>query len=481
MADLEKNLEQAIEEAMQPDSKAEKGDSKPVKQGSSDAAKIESGKGEVVKPEENPVDKAVASVKSAEKGTKEVSGDAQQKGESSPEPMQKLKKVSEDDTKEMSGPSKMNVIKAMVNKMKDMSKKELSAMYNSMSKDEVEDSEKVDESLTKAEIARNIVEMLKGMDEDVVAEAWASLEEEQDPKDPKKKLHAKYEEEKPKKKDDEEEVAEEDDKEDDDEDEDDEEDVKESNEVESDLVEMEIEDDLEKISEALELSEENADKARNIFKAAVSSKVSEIKEQLESEYSENLKTSIENVKGDLAEAVDKYLSYCAEEWTKENELAIERGLRSEMTDNFIDGLKTLFVEHYVEVPEDKYDVIDELANRLDEMEEKLDSEVHKNMEIVEENESLKRQNVVREACLDLSESQKEKMISLSEGVDYKDTEDFSDKVSELKEAYFPSDEVIAEDTIVEEGTGEFSDEGETVLNPDMNRYSDAISKLKPLG
>ena len=366
--------------------------------------------------------------------------------------------------------SKMNVIKAMVNKMKDMSKKELSAMYNSMHKDEVEDSEEVDESLTKAEIARNIVEMLKGMDEEAVNEFASSLQEEEMPK---------------KKKDDEdeeEEVAEEDDKEDEDEDEDDEEkEVKESNKVESDLVEMEIEDDLEKISEALELSEENADKARNIFKAAVTSKVSEIKEQLESEYSENLKTSIENVKGDLAEAVDKYLTYCAEEWTKENELAIERGLRSEMTDNFIEGLKTLFVEHYVEVPEDKYDVIDELANRLDEMEEKLDGEVHKNMEIVEENESLKRQNVVREACLDLSESQKEKMISLSEGVDYKDTEDFSDKVSELKEAYFPSDEVIAEETVVEEGTGEFSNEEETVLNPEMTRYSSAISKLKPLG
>ena len=468
MADLEKNLEQAIEEAMQPDSKAEKGDSKPVKQGSSDAAKIEGGKGEVVKPEENPVDKAVASIKSAEKGTKEVSGDPQQKGEAPAEKQPKLKKVSEDDVKEEQKPSKMNVIKAMVNKMKDMSKKELSAMYNSMSKDEVEDSEEVDESLTKAEIARNIVEMLKSMDEEAVNEFASNLQEE----------------EKPKKKDDEddeEEVAEEDDKEDEDEDEDDEKDVKESNKVESDLVEMEIEDDLEKISEALELSEENSEKARTIFKAAVSSKVSEIKEQLESEYSENLKTSIENVKGDLAEAVDKYLSYCAEEWTKENELAIERGLRSEMTDNFIDGLKTLFVEHYVEVPEDKYDVIDELANRLDEMEEKLDGEVHKNMEIVEENESLKRQNVVREACLDLSESQKEKMISLSEGVDYKDTEDFAEKVSELKEAYFPSDEVIAEETVVEEGTGEFSSEEETVLNPEMTRYSSAISKLKPLG
>lgn len=466
MADLEKNLEQAIEEALQPDSKAEKGDSKPVKQGSSDAAKIESGKGEVVKPEENPVDKAVASVKSAEKGTKEVSGDPQQKGEAAPEKQPKLKKVSEDDVKEEQKPSKMDVIKAAVNKMKDMSKDELQAMYNSMSKkDDVEDSEEVDESLTKAEIARNIVEMLKGMDEESVQDFTNSLNEEDDKEEDEDE--------------DEKEVKEEDEK-DEDEDEDDEEEVKESK-VESDLIEMEIEDDLEAISEALELSEENADKARTIFKAAVSSKVSEIKEQLDNEYSNNLKTSVEKVKGDLAEAVDKYLSYCAEEWTKENELAIERGLRSEMTDNFIEGLKTLFVEHYVEVPEDKYDVIDELANRLDEMEEKLDGEVHKNMEIVEENESLKRQNVVREACVDLSESQKEKMISLSEGVDYKDSEDFAEKVSELKEAYFPSDEVIAEETVVEEGTGEFSTESESVIDPTMNQYSNAISKLKPLG
>ena len=466
MADLEKNLEQAIEEALQPDSKAEKGDSKPVKQGSSDAAKIEGGKGEVVKPEENPVDKAVASVKSAEKGTKEVSGDPQQKGEAAPEKQPKLKKVSEDDVKEEQKPSKMDVIKAAVNKMKDMSKDELQAMYNSMSKkDDVEDSEEVDESLTKAEIARNIVEMLKGMDEESVQDFTNSLNEEDDKEEDEDE--------------DEKEVKEEDEK-DEDEDEDDEEEVKESK-VESDLIEMEIEDDLEAISEALELSEENADKARTIFKAAVSSKVSEIKEQLDNEYSNNLKTSVEKVKGDLAEAVDKYLSYCAEEWTKENELAIERGLRSEMTDNFIEGLKTLFVEHYVEVPEDKYDVIDELANRLDEMEEKLDGEVHKNMEIVEENESLKRQNVVREACVDLSESQKEKMISLSEGVDYKDSEDFAEKVSELKEAYFPSDEVIAEETVVEEGTGEFSTESESVIDPTMNQYSNAISKLKPLG
>ena len=465
MADLEKNLEQAIEEAMQPDSKAEKGDSKPVKQGSSDAAKIESGKGEVVKPEENPVDKAVASVKSAEKGTKEVSGDAQQKGEAPAEPQVKLKKVSEEEDSEDEKPSKMEMIKAMVNNMKGMDKEKLMAMYKEMSNDD----EEMDESLTKAEIARNIVELMKKKDDEEVEEGYLKSMKMDDKK-----------------------LKEEEDSEDEDEKEDEDEDQKEMMmkkskkeevEVESDLVEMEVEDDLEKISEALELSEENQEKARTIFKACVSSKVSEIKEQLESDFEENLKTSVEQVKGDLAEAVDKYLTYCAEEWTKENELAIERGLRSEMTENFIEGLKTLFVEHYVDVPEDKYDVIDELANRLDEMEEKLDSEVHKNMEIVEENDSLKRQNVVREACLDLSESQQEKMVSLSEGVDFVDQEDFAEKVSELKEAYFPTSDsdTISEETVVEEGTGDFASDEETVLSSDIARYSEAISKLKPLG
>lgn len=455
MADLEKNLHEAIDEVLSeaPDSKAEKGDSKPVKQGSSDAASIESGKGEVVKPEENPVDKAVDSVKAAEKSVKPVS-DAQTKGADKAEPQQKLKKVSEEEESEDEKPSKMEMIKAMVNAMKDMDKESLQAMYNKIDA-EVE----VDESLSKAEIARSIVELMKKKDEDEVEESYNDLKASMKKKD---------------------EVEEE---EDEDEDKKDEKEVEESAKVESDLVEMEVEDDLEKISEALELSEENQEKARTIFKAAVSSKVEEIKEQLSKDHEESLKSSIEKVKDDLAEAVDKYLSYCAEEWTKENELAIERGLRSEMTDNFIEGLKTLFVEHYVEVPEDKYNVMDELANRLDEMEDKLDSEVSRNMELSEENDQLKRDNVVREACKDLSESQQEKLVSLSRGVDFKDTEDFAEKVSELKEAYFPVEgETIAEETVVEEGTGSFEVEGqEKVISPDMTMYSSAISKLKPLG
>ena len=450
MAELETNLDtveetvDALEEGQQPNAKAEDGDKKPVKQGSSDAEKIESGKGDVVKPEENPVDKAVASVKAAEKAPSNE-GDPQKKGADKPEKMEKIKEGEEDSKKDVATASKMENIKAIVNNMKEMTKEELQKTFGDISEDEV------DETLTKAEVARKIVETLKSMDEAQVAKFAEKYEDEEEEEHEEEVKEESVDEET-------------------------------SAALESSLVEIEVEDDLSAISEALDLSEENQEKAKTIFKAAVTSKVTEIKEQLESQYSEELKTSVEKVKGDLAEAVDKYLTYCADEWTKENELAIERGLRSEMTENFIEGLKTLFVEHYVDVPEDKYNVIDELANRLDEMEEKLDSEVSKNMEIVEENDQLKRSNVIREACKDLSESQKEKMESLSNGVDFKDIEDFQEKVQEIKEAYFPVEgESISEDTIIEEGTGEISEDKEPVLDPSIARYSEALSKLKPLG
>jgi len=446
MAELENNLEateEVVAEAQQPDSKAEKGDKVAPKQGSSDAESIDSGKAPVVKPEENPVDKAVDAIHKAEDETKPVK-DAVNKQAA---PAEKGEKLKEDEDSDEVKLSKMESIKAVVNTMKDMTKEELQKSFGEISEEEV------DESLTKAEVARKIVETLKSMDEADVAkfaEGWMKKGEEEEEEEVKK-----------------EEVEE----------------STESSEVESSLVEIELEDDLNAISEALELSEENAEKARTIFKAAVTSKVAEIKEELESQYSEELKTSVEQVKADLSEAVDKYLSYCAEEWTKENELAIERGLRSEMTENFIEGLKTLFVEHYVDVPEDKYDVMDELANRLDEMEAKLDSEVSKNMEITEELDSLKRGNIVRQAGEDLTESQKEKLESLAEGVDFKDAEDFQEKISEIKEAYFPAEgsETIAEETVVEEGTGEFSSDEETFTTPEMKQYLTAINKLKPLG
>jgi hypothetical protein len=446
MAELENNLE-SIEEVKQPHDGAEKGDTKPVKQGSSDAESIESGKVEVVKPEENPVDKAVDSVKKAE-NVKSVSGDAQQKNAGKADSQPKLKKVSEDEEeskKDEVKSSKMESIKAIVNNMKEMTKEEIQSVLGTISEEEV------DESLTKAEVARKVVESLKSMTEEEVAETYGKMSKKKD-EEVEEEVEVEVDEEV-------------------------------STELESSLVEIEIDDDLSKISESLDLSEENAEKAKTIFKAAVTSKVAEIKEELESQYSEELKTSVEKVKTDLSEGVDKYLTYCAEEWTKENELAIERGLRSEMTENFIEGLKTLFVEHYVDVPEDKYDVIDELANRLDEMEQKLDGEVNRNMDITEELDTLKRANVITKACEDLTESQTEKLVSLAEGVDFKDAEDFAEKVSEVKNAYFPVDgEKLIEDTVVEEGTGVISEESdEPTLAPEIATYANALSKLKPLG
>ena len=460
MSDLDNQVENTEELVVEkaPTDGAEKGDKSAHKQGSSSEEKIESGKAEVVKPEENPVDKAVASVKAAEKGTKPVSdavNKGAEKGDSKADKLKEDEDSNTEDTIVEKGASKMELIKAAVDSMKGLNKEELNKLFASLSEDEV------DESLTKAEIARNIVEALKAL----------SLEEVQ-----KLVKEMGYEDE---------EDMEDDDDEDEDEDEEHESVKKEEaeTEVESSLVEIEIDDDLSKISESLELSEENAEKAKTIFKAAVNSKVEEAKAQLEEHYQSELKSQVETIKEELTSSVDKYLTYCAEEWTKENELAIERGLRSEMTENFIEGLKKLFVEHYVEVPEDKYDVMDELANRLDEMESKLDAEVSKNMEITEELGSLKRQNVVTKACEDLSESQKEKMVSLSNGVDFTDEADFEEKVAEIKEAYFGVEsETIAEETVQEEGTGEFEVEGqEKVLDPSIARYSEALSKLKPLG
>ena len=441
MAELENNLEtvdetvETVLEEGQPDAKAEKGDKKPVKQGSSDAESIEAGKAEVVPVETNPVDKAVKAVKDAEKKVPSNEGDPQKKGAGKAEKQEKIK----EDAK----PSKMESIKAIVNNMKEMTKEELQKVLSTISESEE------DESLTKAEVARAVVESLKTMDEDKVGEILESMSEEVT-----------------------EEVTEEDA-------------VAEevSADVESSLVEIEIDDDLSAISEALDLSEENSEKAKTIFKAAVQSKVQEVKEELDAKYQEELKTTVETVKADLSEGVDKYLTYCAEEWTKENELAIERGLRSEMTENFIEGLKTLFVEHYVDVPEDKYDVIDELANRLEEMEAKLDGEVSNNMAITEELDTLKRGNVVSEASSDLTDTQKEKLSSLAEGVDFKDEADFAEKIAELKEAYFKVDgEKVEAETNIVEGANEFEvEETEKVVDPTMEKYSSAITKLNPIG
>jgi hypothetical protein len=441
---------------------AEKGDKSAPKQGSSDAEKIEKGKGDVVTPDENPVDKAVASVKKASdnKVAPKRKGDL----DGGDKVADKVKEDvdTDEDTSIEEGYSKVEMIKAMVNKCKDMDKEQLQAAFDKMVGKKDDDEEEVEESFeTRAEIIRAIAEHLKYADEETVAEHFDLVVNE-----------AK--------------VKEEEDEDDDEEDEDDEEmDEEVQKELEDAIAEVEVNEDVEALANSLNLSEENKAKAQTIFESAVAVKVDTIKKQLEKQYSNEHQTAVEESKSALSEQVDKYLTYVAEEWVKENELAIERGLKSEMTENFINGLKALFVEHYVEVPEEKYDVMDELANRLDEMEDKLNSEVERNMKLQEEIDGFQRESVVNEACADLSEAQKEKLLSLSEKVDFQDKEDFGNKISEIKEAYFPSEKT--EDTLIEsseEGQDEWTDtvveSTEKPVDPTMAKYAEFVSKVKPL-
>ena len=459
MAENIKNNELDLKEQDAQLKGAEKGDKVHPKQGSSDAEKIEKGKGEVVTPDENPVDKAVASVKKASDNKTSPKRKGDQNGGDKVAP-----KVSEDvDTEEDSieeGYSKVEMIKAMVNKFKDMDKEQLKASYDKMVDKQDDDEEDDMEESTKAEIIRAIAEHLKYADEESVAEQFDLIINEA-----KAKEHDSDDEE-----------------EDEDEDEMDEEVQK---ELEDAIKEVEVNEDVEALAKSLNLDEENKAKAQTIFESAVAVKVDQIKKDLTKQYSKEHQTAVEESKSALSEQVDKYLSYVAEEWVKENELAIERGLKSEMTENFIEGLKALFVEHYVEVPEEKYDVMDELANRLDEMEDKLNSEVERNMKLQEEIDGIQRESVVNEACADLSEAQKEKLLSLSGKVDFQDKEDFVSKISEIKEAYFPTEKT--EDTLIEsaaEGGNEWTDtvveSTDKVLDPTMAKYAEFVSKVKPL-
>jgi len=438
---------------------AEKGDKTAPKQGSSDAEKIEKGKGDVVTPDENPVDKAVASVKKASDNKVAPKRKGDQDGGDKVAAKVKEDVETEEETSIEEGYSKVEMIKAMVNKFKDMDKEQLKASYDKMvdKKDDDDEDDDMEES-TRAELIRAIAEHLKYADEETVAEHFDIVINEAKAKD---------------------------DEEDEDDDEDEEMDEEVQKELEDAIKEVEVNEDVEALANSLGLNEENKAKAQTIFESAVAVKVDAIKKELAEQYSNEHQTAVEESKSALSEQVDKYLSYIAEEWVKENELAIERGLKSEMTENFIDGLKALFVEHYVEVPEEKYDVMDELANRLDEMEEKLNSEVERNMKLQEEIDGFQRESVVNEACADLSEAQKEKLLSLSEKVDFQDKEDFGNKISEIKEAYFPTEKT--EDTLIEsseEGQDEWTDtvveSTEKPVDPTMAKYAEFVSKVKPL-
>jgi len=216
------------------------------------------------------------------------------------------------------------------------------------------------------------------------------------------------------------------------------EDDEEDDEDEMKKEEFDIEEDVNALLEGEELSEEFQEKAKIIFEAALRSKVSEIRESLEAHYEERLVEEVAEIKSVLEERTDAYLEYVAQEWLEENALAVEQGLRTEMTESFIQGMRNLFEEHYVEIPEEKYDVLESMVEKLDDMETKLNEQIEKNISLNKRLAESVAVGIFDNVAEGLALSQKEKLASLSESVEFESEEEYREKLETLKESYFPS-------------------------------------------
>jgi len=201
---------------------------------------------------------------------------------------------------------------------------------------------------------------------------------------------------------------------------------------------FDIEDDVNALLDGEELSEEFQLKARTIFEAALRSKVSEIKESIEDQYARALVEEVEEIKTELNERVDSYLEYVADEWFTENSLAIEQGLKAELTESFIQGMKGLFEDHYVEIPEDKYDVLDTMVEKLDEMETKLNEQIEKNVSLNKRLSESVADGIFEQVSGGLAATQKDKLASLAESVEFESESEYREKLETLKESYFPT-------------------------------------------
>ena len=225
------------------------------------------------------------------------------------------------------------------------------------------------------------------------------------------------------------------------------------------------------------ISEDFKVKAATIFEARVFDRVAQIQEQMESEYADMLEEAVETIKSDLTEKVDDYLNYVVEQWMEENQIAIESGLRSEITEDFIAGLRNLFAENYINVPEDKVDLVEELASKVEELETKLNEEIETNIEYKKAlNEAIKEQLTV-EVCEGLTATQVEKIKALAESVDFSTEEEFKDKLETLRENYFPSGIQKAKVSHLQEQF-EDTEEKKVIHDPFISAVSQAISKTK---
>lgn len=251
---------------------------------------------------------------------------------------------------------------------------------------------------------------------------------------------------------------------------DDEEEMDEST-LEDRLASVDVSEDVSALTQGEELSEEFKNKAATIFEAAVKSKLRSEVARIEMEKTQEVAEEINTIRDELTEKVDAYMNYVVEEWMKENEIAIERGLKGEIAEDFISGLKALFEEHYIDVPDEKYDILGSQSDKIDELEAKLNEQIEKTAELKKSHDLLVRESVFAEVASDLADTEVEKFKSLAEEVEFAGEESFKAKLNQLKESYFPKATTIAESVDSEtDGSEPFDTTGA------MAAYMAAISK-----
>jgi hypothetical protein len=365
-------------------------------------AEVQDGGKAVVEPDAASSPTDVAADKASE-----VSGDAQQKGEGKPDPMQKIKKVKE-------------------------------AAHKDDEEEEDEEDEEEDEDMSKDEMLTAMAHKMKGMNKEDLHAAYGSM------------MSGMHEEA------DEDEVAE---------------------AVEMHIQNIDITADVEALVAGEDLSEEFMQKAATIFEAAVKSKTREEVTRIVEEQQLAIAEEVDEYKQSLAEKVDQYLDYVVEEWMKENELAIERGLKGEIAEDFISGLKQLFEDHYIDVPDEKYDVLEAQSEKIAELEEQLNSTMESNIQMNSANSELVREQVIAEVASDLTDTEVEKFASLVEDVDFGDEDGFRAKLDTLKENYFPKVENLEETFIHDED--DYGSAAQDIDTSDtMKAYLSAIGRVE---
>ena len=255
----------------------------------------------------------------------------------------------------------------------------------------------------------------------------------------------------------------------------------ESKKLKKEDLEIDVKEDIEAIVNGEDLSEEFKTKASTIFEAAVSAKVlSEVNQridELETNYKKEITDAKEEHLSTVTEKVDGYLNYVTEEWMKENELAVEKGIRSELVEDFMTGLKNLFTEHYIDIPEEKVDLVDDLFEKVEELEQKLDESINTSVDIKKELAEYKKAETLREVSEDLADTEKEKLGKLADGIDFEDKSQYSEKLEVIKENYFPKQqsETITEE--LENTEVEEQDSSESDVDPAMKRYVSSLTRF----